>query len=85
MCATTIRELVTIIFFKRICVLKKAFLQSSCSTVVTKKFKRIHGEEFSEIAVLEPATLPNNELLHRYFPTFFNRNCRMIYYNGIVG
>lgn len=83
MCATTIRELVTIIFSKRICVLKKAFLQSSCSTVVTKKFKRIHGEEFSEIAVLEPATLPNNELLHSHFSNFLITNVEW-YYNGIV-
>ena len=50
--------------------MKKAYLHSSCSTVVTKKFKRISVEEFlfSEITVLEPA-LPN-ELFHSHFPKF---------------
>ena len=49
--------------------MKKAYLHSSCSTVVTKKFKRISVEDFlfSEITVLEPATLPN-ELFHSHFP-----------------
>ena len=52
-------------------VLKKAYLHSCRSTVVTKKFKRIPVEEFffSEITVLESATLPN-ELLHSHFPKF---------------
>ena len=51
--------------------MKKAYLRSSCSTVVTKKFKRVSVEEFlfSEITVLEPATLPN-ELFHSHFPKF---------------
>ena len=49
----------------------KAYLHSSCSTFVTKKFKRISVEEFlfSDITVLEPATLPN-ELFHSHSPKF---------------
>ena len=52
--------------------MKKDCLCNSYSTVVTKKFKMILVEEYlySKIAVLDPVTLPNNELLHRYFPTF---------------
>ena len=51
--------------------MKKAYLHSSYSTVVTKKFKRISVEEFlfSEITVLEPGPLPN-ELFHSHFPKF---------------
>ena len=57
--------------FSKISVLKKAYLHSSCSTVVTKKFKRMPVKEFffSETTVLEPATLPN-ELLHSHIPKF---------------
>ena len=66
------RERATKMFSKKIGVLKKACLHINCSTVVTKKFKRIPVEEFlfSEITVLERATLPNNELLHIHFPMF---------------
>ena len=69
--------------FWKISVLKKACLCSSCSTVRTKKFKRIHVEEFlfSEITVLERATLLDNEVLHRHFPTFLI----VQWYKGIVG
>ena len=68
------RELATKIFSKKIRVLKKACLHSTCSTVMAKNFKRIHVKEFlfTEITVLECATLPNNELLHRHFPMFLN-------------
>ena len=50
----------------------KALLCSSCSTIKTKIFKRITVEQFlfGEITVLQLATLPDNELLHRHFPTF---------------
>ena len=75
------------IFFSKLSVLKKACLCSNCSTVRTKKFKRIPVEEFlfSEITNLERATLLDNELLHRYFPNVLNCNCIMIHYKGIVG
>ena len=71
--------------FQKINVLKKASLCSSCSTVGTKKFKRIPVEEFlfSEITVLECATLLDNELIHRYFPTFLI--VIVEWYKGIVG
>ena len=39
---------------------------------------------FSEIIVLYPATLPNNELFHGHFFKVFNHSCRMVYYNGTV-
>ena len=67
-------KLATKIFSKKIRVLKKSCLHSTCSTVMAKNFKRIHVKEFlfTEITVLECATLPNNELLHRHFPTFLN-------------
>ena len=50
----------------------KACLCSSYSTLRTKIFKRIIVEEFlfSKITVLELATLPDNELLHRHSPAF---------------
>ena len=55
--------------FQKISILKKAFLGSSCSALVIKKFKKIPVEEFhfSEIIVLYPATLPDNELFHSHF------------------
>ena len=70
----------------KISILKKAFLGSSCSALVIKKFKKIPVEEFhfSEIIVLYPATLPDNELFHSHFFKVFNHNCRMVYYNGTV-
>ena len=65
--------------------MKKACLCSSCFTAGTKKFKRIPAEEFlfSEITVLERATLLDNELLHRHFPTFLI--VIVEWYEGIVG
>ena len=50
---------------------------------MSKKFKRIPVEEFlfSEITVLESATLPN-ELLHSHFPKFLITIIE--WYNGIV-
>ena len=53
-------------------VLKKAFLHSSCSALVIKKFKKIRVKEFnfSEIVVLNPLTLPNNELFDSHFSKF---------------
>ena len=67
-------------------ILKKAFLHSSCSALLIKKLKKIPLEEFhfSEIIVLHPASLPNNELFHSHFVKVFNDNCKMVYYNGTV-
>ena len=55
--------------FQKISILKKVFLRSSCSELVILK---IPAEEFhfSEIIVLYPATLPNNELFHSHFSKF---------------
>ena len=66
--------------FQKISILKKAFLGSSCSALVIKKFKKIPVEEFhfSEIIVLYPATLPDNELFHSHFLKVFNHNCRIV-------
>ena len=66
--------------FQKISILKKAFLGSSCSALVIKKFKKIPVEEFhfSEIIVLYPATLPDNELFHSHFFKVFNHNCRIV-------
>ena len=71
--------------FQKINVLKKACLYSSCSTVGTKKFKRIPLEEFlfNEITVLGHATLLDNELLHKYLPTFLIVIVK--WYKGVVG
>ena len=46
--------------------MKKAFLHSSCSTFAIKKFKKVPLEEFhfNEIIVLQPGTLPSNELFY---------------------
>ena len=68
-CAIT--ELATKICSKKVSVLKKAYLHSSCSTIATNKFKRVPVEEFffSEMTVLEPlANNANNELLYSHFP-----------------
>ena len=71
-CAAAITEVAT----KRCSnktVLEKAFVHSSCSALVTKKFKNIPAKEllFSGIAVLQPANLSNNELLQSNFSKFF--------------
>ena len=56
----------------KISIFKKAFLHSSCSALVIKKLKKKPVVEFnfSEIIVLHPATLPNNELFCSHFSKF---------------
>ena len=70
-CAAAITEVTTKRCSKKT-VLEKAFVHSSCSTLVTKKFKNIPAKEllFSGIAVLQPANLSNNKLLQSNFSKF---------------
>ena len=55
-------------------ILKKAFLYSSFSALVIKKFKKTSIEEFnfSEIIALRLTTSPNNEMFHSYFSKLQN-------------
>ena len=63
--------------------MNKACLHSSCSTVATKKFKRIQGR--SSFLVELQSYIVQQWTPSQTFSNVFSRNCRMIYYNGIVG
>ena len=58
--------------FQKIRILKKAFLCSSCSALVIKKFKKAPMKEFRfrKIMVLHAATFPNKQLSHNHFSKF---------------